>query len=215
MLSLQEKIAIRGVESLSDAELLALLLGDDNEESLALAERLLNHYNSSLATLSKEELARLRMAEGIGMKCAMRLKAATEWGRRIAASSGEDERVINSTSDVVNLFRPYMEQMQHEECWVLFLSSSNRIIERYRVSQGGLSATVVDTRLVVKRALELLSTQIVLIHNHPSGVPTPSADDIELTQKIKSAAALFDITLIDHIIIARSNHFSLMASGLL
>ena len=215
MLSLQEKIAVRGVESLSDVELLALLLGEDNDESLALAERLLNHYNSSLITLAKEELARLRMSEGIGLNRAIRLKVAAEWGRRIAINSGDNECVINSTNDVVNIFRPYMESMQHEECWVLFLSSSNRVIERYRVSQGGLSATVVDKRLVIKRALELLSTQIVLVHNHPSGISTPSAEDIELTQKLKSAADLFDITLVDHVIIASSSSFSLRGNGLM
>ena len=215
MLSLQEKIAVRGVESLSDVELLALLLGEDNDESLALAERLLNHYNSSLLTLAKEELARLRMSEGIGLNRAIRLKVAAEWGRRIAINSGDNECVINSTNDVVNIFRPYMESMQHEECWVLFLSSSNRVIERYRVSQGGLSATVVDKRLVIKRALELLSTQIVLVHNHPSGISTPSAEDIELTQKLKSAADLFDITLVDHVIIASSSSFSLRGNGLM
>ncbi len=215
MLTLQEKIAVRGVESLSDAEVLSLLLGDDAPATLALAERLLSQYNSSLVALSREELSRLRMSEGIGIKSALRLKAAAEWGRRTSQHSEREQQAITSSADVVEIFSQYFSGMKHEECWVLYLSASNRIIERYRVSQGGVTATVVDHRLIVKRALELLSTNIVLVHNHPSGAAEPSAEDISLTQKIKSAATLFDISLLDHIIIAESSHYSFLGHSAL
>ncbi len=210
MLSLQEKIAVRGVESLTDIEVLALVLGDDSPESISLSERLLASYNSSLIKVAKEDIARLRMSEGIGLKSSLRIKAATELGRRIAEHSDSELQSITSSADVVEIFSKYFANIKHEECWVLYLSASNRIIERYRVSQGGVTATVVDHRLVIKRALELLSTNIVLVHNHPSGSAKPSPEDLSLTQKIKSAAELFDISLLDHIIIASSSHYSFL-----
>jgi DNA repair protein RadC len=111
--------------------------------------------------------------------------------------------------------RPIFEGMNHEECWVLYLTSSNRLLERQRVSQGGVQATVVDHRIIVKRALELLSTQIILVHNHPSGAAEPSAADKTLTRKLKDAAALFDIKLLDHIIISSEGNFSFLRDGLM
>ena len=116
---------------------------------------------------------------------------------------------------MVRLFRPRLERLTHEECWVVYLTSSNRIIERQRVSQGGVTGTVVDHRLIVKRALELLATQLILIHNHPSGTPEASAQDKLLTERIAKAAALFDIRLLDHLIIARDGDFSFRRAGLI
>ena len=113
------------------------------------------------------------------------------------------------------LFRPQLERLAHEECWVIYLTASNRIIERQRVSQGGVTATVVDHRLIVKRALELLATQLILIHNHPSGAAEASAQDRLLTEKVARAAALFDIRLLDHLIISREGDFSFLRAGLL
>lgn len=214
MISLQEKIAVRGVESLSDVEILALLLGG-NESAELQAMELLESYNGSLASVAKEDLSRLRMVEGIGLKRATMLKVAAEWGRRCVVSSPDEQRVISSSTDVVDIFRPYFDSMKYEECWVLFLSASNRVVERYRVSQGGVTATVVDHRLIVKRALELLSTKIIMVHNHPSGAVEPSREDIDLTKKVKSAAALFDILLVDHIIVSSSAYFSFLSKSLL
>ncbi|MFI3317499.1 MAG: DNA repair protein RadC [Rikenellaceae bacterium] len=213
MLTLQEKISVRGVESLSDSEILTLLLGGTNQAE-SQASELLKHYNSSLASIAKEDISRLRMVEGIGLKCATQLKVAAEWGRRTAASSS-DYQVITSSNDVVDIFRSYFDSMKYEECWILFLSASNRVVERFRVSQGGIMATVVDHRIIIKRALELLSTQMIMVHNHPSGAVEPSLEDIELTKKVKSAAALFDISLIDHIIISTSAFYSFRSQGVL
>lgn len=122
---------------------------------------------------------------------------------------------IGSSNDVVRIFRPLLTEMKHEECWCLYLNTGNRIVERQRVSQGGVQATVVDHRLVIKRALELLATQIILVHNHPSGAALPSEQDKILTKKIAEAAALFDIRLLDHLIIARGGEYSFRQSGLL
>lgn len=122
---------------------------------------------------------------------------------------------IGSSNDVVRIFRPLLTEMKHEECWCLYLNTGNRIVERQRVSQGGVQATVVDHRLVIKRALELLATQIILVHNHPSGAALPSEQDKILTKKIAEAAALFDIRLLDHLIIARGGEYSFRQNGLL
>ncbi len=203
MLSVQEKIAVRGVESLTDAELLVLLLGGSSSaENQAVG--LLKCYNESLSAVAKEDLSRLRMVEGVGLKSAMMLKVAAEFGRRCNVAAGCDQQTISSSADVVDIFRPYFDSMKYEECWVLFLSASNRIVERFRVSQGGVTATVVDHRLIIKRALELLSTQFIMVHNHPSGAVEPSREDIELTKRVKGAAELFDIALLDHIIVSSS-----------
>lgn len=207
----------RGAASLSDAELLALLIEapDDPRDPSVTAERLLAAVGGSLASVVRTDLGRLRMAEGLGLRRAERLSLAAELGRRVAASAERDVECISADADVVRLMRPVFEAMRHEECWVLYLTSSNRLLERRRVSQGGVQATVVDHRLIVKRALELLSTQIIMVHNHPSGAAEPSAADRTLTEKVRDAAALFDIRLLDHIIISREGEFSFRRMSLL
>ena len=198
---------VRGVASLTDGELLSLLLGDE-----ALAMRVLDHYGS-LAAMADEEESRLRMVGGLGLKKARLLQMVAEAGRRMAQSQQEACQTISSSDDVVQLMRPQLESLAHEECWAIYLTTSNRIIERQRISQGGIQATVVDHRLVVKRALELLSTRIILVHNHPSGAAVPSGQDQQLTRRLKEAAALFDIQLLDHLIIAREGNYSFKQHG--
>ncbi len=207
---IKDKLSVRGVESLTDGELLSFLLGD-----IDVAERILEHYNSSLSQLAMEDISRLRMAEGIGLKSAQRIVVACEWGRRCAIATANEQIIIRNSQDVVDIFRPKLESLKHEECWVLYLNNANRVVEQQRVSQGGIVATVVDHRLIIKRALELLATQIIVVHNHPSGAVDPSEADINLTQKIKSAAALFDIKIIDHLIISSGDDFSFLSAGLL
>ena len=206
MQPLYDKALSRGVASLTDEELLTLLVGDPE-----LAAAVLRACGGSLAALAAEEPARLRMTGGLGRSRALQLLAAAEFGRRVAESRAEETDVIATSDDVVRLFRPRLEHLAHEECWVLYLTSSNRIVERQRVSQG----TVVDHRLIVKRALELLATQLIMIHNHPSGAAEPSAQDRALTDKIARAAALFDIRLLDHLIISREGDYSFLREGLL
>ena len=205
-----DKLASRGAGALTDSELLAVLT-----DNIPLAETLLAAAGGSLARLAAEDLARLRMMGGLGLKRARILAAAAEFGRRVAASKAQAADTIAGSDDVVRLFRPQLEGLAHEECWALYLTNSNRILERQRISQGGVECTVVDHRLVVKRALELLATRLILIHNHPSGAAEPSGMDKVLTERLAAAAALFDIRLIDHLIIARQGHFSFCQAGLL
>lgn len=210
MKHIHDKLAARGVGALTDAELLAVLTEDES-----LAQTLLASADGSLARLMTEPEARLRMMGGMGLRRARLLVASAELGRRVALARAQDSEVVTTSDDVVRWFRPLLEHLAHEECWVVYLTSSNRIVERQRVSQGGVQGTVVDHRLIVKRALELLSPQLILIHNHPSGAAEASPQDRALTEKVARAAALFDIRLLDHLIIAREGDFSFLRDGLL
>lgn len=212
--SLHDLLQLKGAGSLSDAELVALLTDDGAEGSVPRAEALLEACGGTLSGVGRSELARLRMAAGVGLKRAARLAAAAELGRRmLAQDAAVAVRTVNSSEDVVRMFRPRMIDLPHEECWVLFLGSSNRIIEQMRISQGGVQSTVVDHRLIVKRALELLASQLILIHNHPSGTAEPSEEDCRLTRRIADAAALFDMRLLDHLILTRNGHYSFRGHG--
>lgn len=210
MQTLFDKMDVRGVASLTDEELVTLLV-EDGPMAHALLESC-----GSLAGIAREERARLRMIGGLGQQRARRLLAAVELGRRVATSEEQERQpVIRTSDDVVRLVRPAMEGLKYEECRALYLTSSNRLIEQQRISQGGVQGTIVDHRLVIKRALELLSTKIVLVHNHPSGAAEPSEADRHLTRRLKEAAALFDIRLVDHLIVAREGDFSFKRAGLL
>lgn len=210
MQPLYDKALSRGIASLSDEELLTLLV-----EEPGVAASVLRSCGGSLASVAAEEPARLRMVGGLGRNRALRLLAAAEFGRRVAESRAGEADVIATSDDVVHLFRPKLQRLDHEECWVLYLTSSNRIVERQRVSQGGVQGTVVDHRLIIKRALELLATQLIMVHNHPSGAAEPSPQDKVLTERTARAAALFDIRLLDHLIISREGDFSFLCEGLL
>lgn len=213
-LTLRERIAARGVESLSDSELLAVVMGEDTATAATTdAERLLEEYGGQLSAVCSDEIARLRMTAGLGLRRAERIAAAAELGRRVSAQQSEQVQTVESSDDIRRMFAPRMEGLQHEECWAIYLTASNRVVDSRRVSQGGVSGTVVDHRLVVKRALELLVPQIIVVHNHPSGSAQPSVEDDRVTERLKEAAALFDIRLLDHIIIARGSHFSYAAQG--
>ena len=210
MKNIHDKMAARGAEALDNAELLTLLT-----EDAQAARALLEAYDGSPVRIAGESEARLRMVGGLGLKRARLLLAAAEFGRRAEADRAAEADFVATSDDVVRLFRPQLERLAHEECWVVYLTSSNRIIERQRVSQGGVTGTVVDHRLIVKRALELLATQLILIHNHPSGTPEASGQDRTLTERVARAAALFDIRLLDHLIIAREGDFSFLREGLI
>lgn len=216
MQNLKDKLRSRGADSLSDAELLALVMEEGTERYSAeeLAVRMLE--SMPLADMARADTGRLRMLCGAGLSRAERIVAAAELGRRMASAEASDTVAIRSSEDVVRMFRADVAALSHEECHVLYLTSSGRVIERRRVSQGGVQATVVDYRIIVKRALELLATQIILVHNHPSGKAEPSADDRTLTERLAMAAGLFDIKLLDHIIVSSTGaSFSFRSAGLL
>ncbi len=209
--SLNDKIALHGAESLTDKELLNVLTGDET-----IAEQLLTEVKGSVERLGRLNLSRLRMIGGLGLRRAQLLLAAAEYGRRTAFKQAVDaDAVIRQSDDIVRLFRPQLEGLAYEECWAVYLTASNRIIERQRISQGGVQATVVDPRIVVKRALELLASQLILIHNHPSGAAEPSPEDKIMTARIAQASALFEIQLLDHIILSHEAEFSFRGAGLL
>ncbi len=207
MQELYNKIAMRGIESLSDSELLSLIVEEESLATALLAEC------GSLVALAQTPISRLRMVAGLGTRRATEILASAEIGRRVSGANKAVEETITSSEDVVKYMRPMLQDLKHEECWVVYLTNSNRIIERTRISQGGVQATVVDQRLIVKRALELLSTRIILVHNHPSGSATPSRADFDLTAKVKEATTLFDIQLLDHIIISLSDSYSFKSNG--
>ena len=207
MQELHHKVAMRGYESLSEEELLTLLL-----EDRAMASALLSECGT-LANIARTPASRLRMIAGLGAKRADKILLSAAVGRRIATVSEAVEQSISSSEDVVAIMRPQLKDLKHEECWVLYLANSNRIIERHCISKGGVQATVVDQRLIVKRALELLSTRLIVVHNHPSGSATPSKADFEITSKIKEATSLFDILLLDHIIISATESYSFKSNG--
>jgi DNA repair protein RadC len=207
MQEIRDKVALRGYEALSDEELLTLLLEDK-----ALTEELLR-VCGSLRAIADTQPSRLRMIAGLGSKRVERLLSAVTLGRRVASANKAVEESITSSEDVVRIMRPLLKEVKYEECWAIYLTNSNRIIERCRISQGGVQATVVDHRLIVKRALELLSTRIIIVHNHPSGSATPSGADFDITNRVKEATALFDIQLLDHIIISATESYSFKSSG--
>lgn len=207
MKQVREKLSIRGVESLTDQELLSLVV-----EDCTLAEKILEECGS-LYVLSQCSPSRLRMVAGMGLRNADKLQASIELGRRILATQNVTSTTITSSNDVVEIMRPRLKDLKHEECWAIYLTNSNRIIEQSCISQGGIQATVVDHRLIVKRAIELLTPRLILIHNHPSGSTTPSEADIALTRNLKAACELFNIQLLDHIIISDNESYSFKSFG--
>ena len=213
----REKLVLRGVGALTDAELISIVFqeGTRGASALTLAERLMDRTDGSLIRLQQMPLQALRQTEGIGMKKAALLAAALELGRRLEIEQQRTPFTIASNEDVIRLFRHQIAVLPHEEFWVLFLSSANTVLGKMKVSQGGVSGTVVDYRLIVKRAVELLASGMILVHNHPSGVARPSEEDKTLTEEILRAASLFNIIVLDHLIITSGECFSFRQQGLI
>lgn len=211
---IRERLIVSGAEALSDAELLAVLIreGTDTLSAVELAEKILADFGGSLSELASADVGRTRRAGGCGTVRATSIAAAGELARRITAEKGLSVRVVSSKEDVVRIFAP-LADLPHEEFWVLFLTSGGRIIDRTKVSQGGVMGTVVDHKLVVKRAVELLASSLILVHNHPSGIARPSREDTLVTDMVSQAAALFDINVIDHIIISQTGAYSFAEHG--
>ena len=210
-----DKLVSRGAAALEDEELVALLVAENqgDDQARGVARSIIAECGGGVSGIADIDISRLRMMSGIGKLRAARLKAAIELGGRVAQQQVAQCDVIASDADVVRVMRPIVGALQHEECWVLYLASSGRILERMRVSQGGVQATVVDCRLIIKRALELLAVQIVIVHNHPSGSAEPSGQDVALTERVAEAARLFEIRLLDHVIVAQAEHYSFRGHG--
>jgi DNA repair protein RadC len=213
----REKLLQQGPRALSDAELIAILIGSGTRElsAVELSRQILAQYSNSLIELGKLNAADLMQNKGIGEAKAISIIAALELGRRRKESEPKSKPKVTSSSEAANLFFPLLSDIPHEEFWVAFLNRANLLIERYLVSRGGITGTVTDVRMIMKRALETMSVSLILCHNHPSNNIEPSEQDREITTKIAQAAKFFDIRVLDHIIIGGSNYFSFADEGLI
>lgn len=213
----REKLIQKGTVSLSDAELLAILISSGTKEKSAvdLGRELLALVNNNLNSLGKLSINDLKKLHGIGSARAVTIAAALELGRRRKLAEAPELPQIKCSKDVSDIFQPLLADLAHEEFWILFLNRSNRVINRMKLSQGGISGTVTDVRLVMKRAIEYLASGIILCHNHPSGNLNPSESDSNITRKIKEAGNLMDIQLLDHLIISDKDYYSFADNGLI
>jgi DNA repair protein RadC len=213
----REKLIQKGTNSLSDAELLAILIssGTKDKSAVDLGRELLMLANNNLNSLGKLTISDLTKTHGIGTARAVTIAAALELGRRRKLSEVPEIPQIKSSKDVFELISPLLSDLPHEEFWILFLNRSNKVINRMKLSQGGISGTVTDVRMVMKKAIEYLASGIIVCHNHPSGNLNPSESDTRITQKIKEAGNIMDIQLLDHLIISEKDYYSFADNGLL
>jgi DNA repair protein RadC len=213
----REKVMANGVQHLSDSELLAILLGSGtrNTTAVELARTILKGSGNSLQELGRQSISDLVRIKGVGPAKAITLLAAMELGRRRAGMNHVEKIAIKSSETVFNLFHPLLGDLDHEEFWLLMLNRANRVLGRYKVSQGGLSGTVIDTRIILKKALDNLASSIIVCHNHPSGNMQPSDADVKITGKLKKAAEILEIKLLDHVIVADKSYFSFADEGLI
>jgi DNA repair protein RadC len=212
----REKVIANGVQYLSDAELLAILLGSGtkNMDAVELARLILKRAGNTLQQLGRQGIEDLVRIKGVGPAKAITLLAAMELGRRRAGLQHPEKIPVKSSETVFNLFHPLLGDLEYEEFWLLMLNRANRVLGRFKVSQGGLSGTVIDTRIILKKALDNLASSIIVCHNHPSGNKQPSDADVKITEKLKKAAEMLEIKLLDHVIIADKSYFSFADEGL-
>ncbi len=213
----REKLLAKGKTALSDAELIAILIGSGNkqESAVALAKRILQSVNGNINELAKLSVAKLTLFKGIGEAKAISIITALELGKRRQLELALEKPKINSSKAVFNVMQPIVGDLEHEEFWVLFLNNSNKVLAKHQISKGGLTATIVDVRLLFKSALEFAAVAIIVCHNHPSGKLQPSNADKNLTQKIKTAGETLDIKLLDHLIVTQKSYFSFADEGIL
>ncbi len=206
----REKFLLKGKSSLSDSELLAILIGSGsrNESAVQLCQRILASTQNNLNQLGKLSVQQLIQFKGIGEAKAISIASALELGRRRREEEAVVLKKIDSSKAVFNLMQPIIGELPHEEFWVLFLNNSNKVIYKSQISKGGITGTIVDLRIVFKLAFEQNAVALILVHNHPSGKLTPSDADKKLTQKIKTAGENLDIQVLDHIIITENDYFS-------
>lgn len=212
----REKLLLKGVQTLSDAELLAILIGSGNsEESVVhLSQRILQSVGNNLNQLGKLSIKHLISSfKGIGEAKAISIVAAIELGKRRRASEVISLGRIRYSKDIYDIFHPIMCDLSHEEFWILFLNRSNKIIDKLKLSQGGVSETVVDNKIIYREALSRLASNIVISHNHPSGNINPSREDEIITKRLREGLKLLDMNLVDHVIVCDKNYFSFADEG--
>lgn len=213
----REKLRDKGKSILSDAELIAILIGSGtkNESAVELSKRILASVDHNLNALGKCSIKQLMQFKGIGEAKAITIAAAMELGRRRRLEEAIELKTISSSRSVYENMQPIIGELPHEEFWILYLNNSNKIIQKNQLSKGGITGTLVDVRLVLKSALEVGATALILVHNHPSGTLKPSVADKDITKKLKLAAQSLDIKVLDHLIITENAYFSFADEGLI
>ncbi len=212
----REKILLKGIHTLSDAELLAIIIGSGNrnESAVELAQNILRSTGNSLNQLGKIPIKKLISDfNGVGEAKAISIIAAMELGKRRKSEGVSKREQFVSSYDIYEYFFSSMNDLPHEEFWVVFLNRSNRVVDRLKVSQGGVSETTVDVKLILKESILRLATSIALCHNHPSGNTQPSPQDDAITRKIKESCLVVDITVIDHLIFCDDGYYSYADEG--
>ncbi len=213
----REKLMAKVRQILSDAELLAILIGSGNrsESAIELCKRILNDSQNNINQLAKLSVNDLMKYRGIGEAKAISIVAALELGRRRKSEAVLDKVQVTSSQHLYEYIKPVLEDLPHEEFWIVLLSRANKIIGKQLIGRGGISETTADIKLIFKKSIESLASAIILAHNHPSGNLKPSQSDLNLTKKIKDAAKLFDISILDHLIIGDGNYYSFNDEGVL
>ena len=213
----REKLLLKGKTALSDAELIAILIGSGsrNESAVSLSQRILASVDYNLNALGKLSVNQLNNFKGIGDAKAITIQAAMELGRRRRLEAAVELQKITSSKIIFDIMQPIIGELMYEEFWIVYLNNSNKIIAKSQLSKGGITGTVVDVRLVFKTALELGAVGIILAHNHPSGTIQPSESDKQITQKLKSGGEQLDIRILDHIIVTETQYFSFSDAGIL
>ena len=211
----REKMMMHGVRALSNAELLAILIGSGNTEETAieLSQRILNDADNNLNRLGKCDLKDLMTYKGIGEAKAITIIAAMELGRRRREEDVPERPLLNSSQKVYDYMRQRLVDLPHEEFWAILLNRAGRVIETVMVSKGGTAATTVDVKIILRAAIQSLASAIVLCHNHPSGTCKPSREDELSTQRVKEAAKLMNISVVDHIIVCDNSYYSFADNG--
>jgi len=207
----REKLLSKGPAALSDAELIAILIstGNHKESAVQLSQRILFSVKNNLNELGKLSVNKLvNDFYGIGEAKAITILAALELGKRRGTSEGLPRKRITSSRDIFLLFHPRLSDLPYEELWVAFTNQAGKVVDEMKVSQGGISATAADIRLILRAALNVLATGIALCHNHPSGNLKPSREDDILTDRLKQSAQLMDIAFLDHVILTDTAYFS-------
>jgi DNA repair protein RadC len=213
----REKLSKNGSRSLSDAELIAILIGSGNldETAVELSRRILASVDNNLNELGRKSIEYLQTYKGIGEAKAITIVAALELGKRRKESEIKNKTKITGSKDVADYFQSMLGDLNHEEFWILLLDRGNKIMDSFRISEGGISGTVIDVRKILKVAIEKQASSIILCHNHPSGTLQASDADLKITRKITDASKIMDISVLDHIIIGNDKYYSFADEGIL
>ena len=212
----REKLMLKGKSVLSDAELIAILIGSGSrdESAVDLSKRILKSVDNNLNALGKLSISQLIQFKGIGEAKAISIISALELGRRRRTEDALELIKITSSKAIFELMQPVIGELPHEEFWIVYLNNSNKVISKSQLSKGGITGTLVDVRLVFKNALEIGATSLILCHNHPSGTLIPSDADKQITKKLKLAGDSLEIKVLDHLIVTESSYFSFVDEGI-